>query len=252
MKRPLSLAFACLLFAAASSAAVRATPAAVLPDMVLASTQETMQTPDGAWLRLIYTEAFKRLGYSLVVPEYPLARGAAMATKGDIDGLLQRAAFYHGIDPTLVQVPEYHFTVRFVAYGITPITGLNGWTSLRGRDLKVECRRGILICELQAAKYLGESRVAIANSSELGLRMLVHGRIDLLIDSQYSVDGQLARAEFRGAGVRALGVMDEQTMHVFLHAKHAALAPRLAAVLRQMKQEGLIEQYRIKAGRSAP
>ena len=252
MKRPLSLVLACLLFAATSMAMGSTPSAAALPDIVLASTQETMQTPDGAWLRLIYADAFKRLGYHLVVAEYPLARGAALATKGDVDGLLQRAAFYHGIDPTLVQVAEHHFTVRFIAYGTRPMAGLNGWTSLRARDIKVECRRGILVCELQAPKYLGERRVAIANSTELGLRMLVHGRIDLLIDSQYSVDGQLAREEFRCAGVRALGVMDEQTMHVYLHAKQAALAPRLAVVLRQMKQEGLVEQYRIKAGRSAP
>lgn len=250
MKCFIFLLLGCWLCDPAAAVAASAPQSAALPDLVLASTRETMQTPDGAWLVLIYTDAFKRLGYHLVVAEYPLARGAALAKQGAIDGLLQRAAFYHDIDPSLVQVTESHFTTRFVAYGIKPITGLNGWSSLRDRALHVECRRGILVCEVQAPKYLGDDHVAIANSTELGLRMLVHGRADLLIDSKYSVDGWLTNPEFRA--VRALGVMDEQTMHVFLHAKHTALAPRLADVLRQMKQDGVVEQYRVKAAAGAP
>lgn len=36
-------------------------------------------------------------------------------------------------------------------------------------------------------------------------------------------------------------------LHAFLHHKHAALAPRLAEALRQMKAEGVIERYRIES-----
>ena len=35
----------------------------------------------------------------------------------------------------------------------------------------------------------------------------------------------------------------------YIHKKHAALAPRLAAALKQMKSEGLIETYRLQAER---
>ena len=237
-----------LLFGLLPAASLRA--AEPVRDMVLASSPETMRTPDGLWLQLIYTDALKRLGYRLVVPEWPMARGAAMADQGLVDGLLQRAAFYQDTDPQLLRVPEHHFTVRFVAYGLKPAAGLHGWPSLKNRGLRVECRRGILVCEAQARRYAGEENVSISNSTELGLRKLVHGRTDLFIDSRYSVEGQLEHDEFRNAGVRALGVMDEQTMHVYLNRKHAELVPRLSAVLHQMKEDGLVEKYRIQAGRA--
>jgi polar amino acid transport system substrate-binding protein len=35
----------------------------------------------------------------------------------------------------------------------------------------------------------------------------------------------------------------------YLHRKHADLAPRLAAVLKQMKSEGLIKAYRLQVER---
>jgi hypothetical protein len=39
------------------------------------------------------------------------------------------------------------------------------------------------------------------------------------------------------------------SLYPYLHMKHSALAPRLAAVLKQMKAEGLVERYRIDTER---
>jgi len=41
--------------------------------------------------------------------------------------------------------------------------------------------------------------------------------------------------------------MQEVPIHAYMHKQYACLAPKLTAVLKNMKQEGLIEKYRINA-----
>ena len=57
------------------------------------------------------------------------------------------------------------------------------------------------------------------------------------------IDRLLNSAEFKDRGVRAAGIMEEVFNYPYVHKQHADLAPKLAEVLRQMKAEGLFEQY---------
>jgi hypothetical protein len=56
---------------------------------------------------------------------------------------------------------------------------------------------------------------------------------------------ELQQPEFKGANVRkVVSIGKTVPTYPYVNKKHAELAPRLAAVLKQMKAEGLIEVYR--------
>ncbi|MES2148880.1 MAG: hypothetical protein V4508_03710 [Pseudomonadota bacterium] len=220
------------------------------PQLVLAAPADLMRTPEGAWLSLIYTDALGQLGYRLVVGEYPLARGLALVESGKVDGLLQRAAAFGKLAPALVRVSESHFSAQFAAYGLGSYEGIDGWQSLAGRALRLTCRRGIALCATELGQSIGQDKVAQANTTELGLREVLNGRTDLFLDSMSAVEPQLSNDEFRGTGLHAVGMLSKTALHVYLNAKHAALAPRLARVLKKMKDDGVVEKYRVQSGRA--
>ena len=53
----------------------------------------------------------------------------------------------------------------------------------------------------------------------------------------------LGFSEFKEAGIFEVDVMQESFVYPFLHQKHAELAPKFAEVLKQMKEEGLLDTY---------
>jgi polar amino acid transport system substrate-binding protein len=78
-------------------------------------------------------------------------------------------------------------------------------------------------------------------STEQGLHHLLDGPPGLFhCDTELAVASALHSAKFKGvAAIRKLLVLSDSTpLYPYLHRRNAALAPRLAAVLRQMKAEG--------------
>src|SRR5665647_2062131 len=52
--------------------------------IVFASAADVIDSSHGAWLRLIYTEACRRLGYDFELRPYPTRRAAAMSDSGTV------------------------------------------------------------------------------------------------------------------------------------------------------------------------
>ncbi len=217
------------------------------PDFVLAGTDDTKQSFYGAWLTLIYAEAFQRLGYHFVFAGYPAKRAGAMADQGQVDGEIQRVADYGVRHPNLLRVDESHFSMRYAAYAARPMAPLAGWRSLTGTAYKIEYRSGVTLCEQALTGRVAPARLSAVASVPLGLRKLMRGRTDLFIDADRIVESYLAKDEFKDSGLRKVGDMDDVAFHAFLHKRHASLAPALAKVLRDMKGEGLIERFRLQA-----
>ena len=65
----------------------------------------------------------------------------------------------------------------------------------------------------------------------------------MFIELERTVLDALETSEFKNSNIHIAGVMEEQTIHAFLHIKHKYLVSKLSAVLKEMKQEGLIEKY---------
>jgi polar amino acid transport system substrate-binding protein len=231
----------------AGLAAAPTVAAAPLPDIVMAGTEEMKQSFYGDWLSLIYGEAFRRLGYRLVYNGYPAKRAGVMADQGEVDGEINRVVNYGSHHPNLVRVEESHFAMRFAAYGIGTKPVLRGWQSLKRTTYRVEYRSGVAAPEHALPTYVAQTRLSSVASVPLGLRKLMRARTDIFIDVDRIVERFLNDDEFKDANIINVGTMEEIQFHAFLHKNRAQLAPALALVLRNMKNEGLIDQFRRKA-----
>lgn len=203
------------------------------------------------WVALIYQEAFKRLGMSFQLEHYTLARRAAMVEEGLVDGETSRVFTYGDNRPYLVRVEESLIDLGFSLYTANPSVRLQRLEDLRATNYQVEYRRGILICETAVKGAVPAERISDVPTQQQGLKKLVAGRTDLYCDIDVYVLQELQSPEFKGVtSVRkVISIGKAVPTYPYIHKKHAELAPRLAAVLRQMKAEGLIETYRLQVER---
>lgn len=222
--------------------------AAVRP-IVLAADGDAM-TFGSRWVRLIYDEAFKRLGIPFQLEHYTLARRAALVEEGYIDGETSRIHSYGDTRPHLVRVEESLIDLSFALYTANPAVHLKSVENLRSSDYRVEFRRGILICENNLRPVVAAERLSDVLTTEQGLKKLVAKRADLYCDIDVYVLQGLQSPDIKGAAVRkVVSIGKAVPTYPYLNKKHAVLAPRLAAVLRQMKAEGLVDAYRVQVER---
>lgn len=203
------------------------------------------------WAKLIFTEVFKRLGMPFQMEHYPLARRTALMEEGMTDGEASRIYSYGDNRPHLVRVEESLIDFSFALYAANPAVRLERLEDLRTSSYLVEHRRGILLCENTLKKWVPAERISDVLTTLQGLKKLVAGRTDLYCDLEVYVRQDLMAPEFKGAAPvrKVISVGNAVPTYPYLHKKHAALAPRMAAIIRQMKAEGLIEAYRLKVER---
>lgn len=200
---------------------------------------------------LIYAEAFKRLGIPFRMEHYTLARGAALVEQGLADAELSRVHDYGADKPYLVRVDESIVDLGFSLHAANPAIRLERLEDLRSGNLVVEYRRGLLLCESTLKPLVPAARLSDVPTREQGLKKLLAGRTDLYCEIDVYVQQELRSAEFKGAADvrKVISLGKSLPTYPFLNRKHAELAPRLAAVLKQMKAEGLMETYRLQVER---
>jgi hypothetical protein len=197
------------------------------------------------WGTLVYIEVFKRLNMPLQLEHYTLARRSALMKEGMADGEGSRVYAYGNDRPHLVRVEESVLDFSFALFAANPGVRLDRLEDLRASSYLVEHRRGILLCENTLKKWVPAERISDVLTHQQGLKKLQAGRTDLYCDIDVLVRQELQSPEFKGAAIRKLiGIGDAVPTFPYLHKKNAALAPRMAAVIKQMKAEGLIEAYR--------
>lgn len=198
----------------------------------------------GRWMYLVFNEAFKRIGKELVFENYPPKRCSFLADEGKVDGELGRIYSYNKFHPNLVRVEEHITSISWAAYTTDPEMRLGGWESLRKKDLRIEFRRGLTKADQRLSELVSEENLSSIDSVPQGLEKLANGRTDIYVDVEQTVTQYLISEEFENSGIRKAGILEEETLHAFLHKKHEAIAPKLSDALRQMKSEGLFEKYK--------
>lgn len=206
-------------------------------------------THGSKWSLLVLTEAFKRMGVPLQVNSYPMARRTTLADLGEVDGDVGRSSLYGAEHPNLVRVEEAWSEQSFGLYTGNPGLRLEGVEELRGSELIVEYRRGILLCESKL-KSLNLKWLSDITNQEQGVKKLALKRTDIYCDLDNAVRNYLNATEFKNdANLRRLIGLGSLPIHTYLHRKHAQLAQRLAATLKTMKAQGLMEKYRVQVER---
>jgi polar amino acid transport system substrate-binding protein len=105
------------------------------------------------------------------------------------------------------------------------------------------------LCPRSLSPLVSAERLSSVASEEVGLRMVLTGRVDYYCEIDAALESALYAPEFKGVTSvhPLLTIGDRIVLYPYLSSKHAELAPRLAAVLREMKAEGLLKRYRQQA-----
>ncbi len=177
--------------------------------------------------------AYERLGIELRPRVLPLRRSLVMAANGQLDGDLMRAAPVFTEHPTLLQVRVPAALAVYAAYkrGDCP-QHISTAELARSR---VSYFRGIRAIELQ----LPQSALMAANNSWDVLRLLQQNISDYALGMRTETDQLLLSREMQGICRVAEPVIVQPLYHA-LHERHAALVPRLEAVLTEMDKKGEI------------
>jgi len=217
--------------------ALSGTAIADRPVLVLNDTNEapfTTADRDG-FLDIVAGEAFRRAGVELRLVKLPAERGLINANAGIEDGDMARIAGLEKQYPNLVRVPEKLVDWEFSAFSKDTSIPSN-WKAIRQHS--VGHIKGWKIYEQNLA---GAERVTTADDPAQLFRLLDLNRIEVAL-YEHSFGVALARQQGL-KGVRPLAPpLANREMFIYLHKRHANLAPRIADALRAMKREGFYQR----------
>jgi len=224
--------------------------AAEKPVLVLNDTNDPpFTTADHTgFLDVIASEAFRRVGAELRLVKLPPERGLINANAGIEDGDLTRIAGLEKQYPNLVRVPEKLVDWEFMAFSKNTSIA-STWSVLRQHA--IGHIKGWKIYEQNLATA---GQVTTADDAEQLFRLLDLDRIEVAL---YERSLGTALVQQQGLkGVRLLAPpLATREMFIYLHRRHAALAPPLAEALRAMKRDGFYQRVyneKLKPYREAP
>ena len=230
--------------AVAQDAAITANPTSAKTLTIVVSSPEN--TPYYDWSLLVFTEAFKRAGATYVQKVFPSARATLEVAQGRVDGEASRIYEFtdNGDNPNHLRVEAVVMNWEWLVYTAKPDIKINGWASLKGKNYKVAYVRGTKKVSDNLAGLIDPANVTELIDNINGFRMLLLGRFDLFISSgELNCKQLLIGDEFRGKGIYKAGVVDSAPLYLYLNKKHAAIAPKIAKALNDMRAEGLMEAY---------
>lgn len=194
-------------------------------------------------LSLICKDAFRQLGLDVEVRMFPPLRGSIEADAGRIDGEVGRAHAYAAAHPELVRVDEPLLSFRVAAFTRLPGLKIANWDSLKGTPYKVTYRSGYITFKAQLEQVLPLQQISSVVDSQTGLQNVALGQTDIFVDLEEFGQRQLAKLHKRYRDVYNAGLVQDTPVYIYLHKRHAALAPRLADVLSKMKSNGAIARH---------
>lgn len=191
---------------------------------------------------LIYSEAFKRLGYHFKLVNLPGERSMVDANSAVVDGEAARIASLDSNKyPNLIRVEESIFVIKEGAYSTDTSIRINGWESLRGKGFKVGLLKGIKSIEQKLLQYVEKKDIVTLTGFEQCLKMLQARRIDLfIIGTAMEESIPMKSDEFKD--VKRVGIVEEKKTYAWFHKRHKELVSQLADTLKAMKAEGTFQE----------
>lgn len=226
------------LLAVLTLAGLTALPCRAQTTLVLNSSFSTpITSPDqtGA-LDLFYQELGRRAGVRFVIQNLPAERGLLNANKGIDDGDVSRVLGLDQQYTNLLRVPEQVMYYQMVVFTRKADFVVAGAESLKPYDV------GILTGWKILEKNIVNTRSLVKlETAEQLFTMLDKGRIDVAVieklEGLYFV---------KMLGLKNMKILQpafvEGDWFLYLNKKHAALVPKLAEAIRQMKQDGTHEK----------
>lgn len=218
---------------AAAMAGLAMPPAFAMQTLAITAVNRTGGS--GVAARLL-ADIYRRAGLGLQIDVLPAARASLQALSDKADGELVRIASYGQTYPQLLRVDPPFYRVCVRAYAMTA-RGAHVQTREDLRHYSVGSIRGMAYVQ-----ELTESHPALTLTQDpLQLfRMLAAGRLDLALCTTLA-----AQAALHNLGLKDVDASPDLArleLHHYLHVRHKELAPRIADVIRRMKDSGELEQ----------
>lgn len=196
----------------------------------------------------LYTEAFSRLNFEFDYVVYPSLRATQMAISGEVDGEPQRIYSYGEKNPSLVRVDEASFINRTLAFAVDDRIEIDGLKSLEGIRLKVDYLRGSVWSKENLEKIVPLENLSEVNDNYQGFLKLLTNRTDIFIALESSALKELrSREELKKSNIIIVGKVGENYSYPYIHNKYRYLAPQLAEVLKELKEEGVYEKLLLES-----
>jgi len=211
-------------------------------ELVLVGSNDTKQSKNGRLLFLIYSEVAKRLDRKLVYRGYPAKRASMLSDKALVHGEIHRVPSYSDAHPSMIKVEEPHFSIEFYAYTYHKTLKLKGWNSLNNKGYSVGYRAGVKRSKAQLEK-LTLAELTKVPDNKTGLSMLGKHRYDVFVDVKESLENTI-KTHPQDNLIYPAGIIEKLNTHAFVHKKYQYLAPKIAEILKQLKEEGLIDKYK--------
>ncbi|MDC8759901.1 substrate-binding periplasmic protein [Janthinobacterium fluminis] len=216
------------------SVLLAAAPARSAPPLVLNSAFTapiTAPAGDGL-LDLLYAELFRRVGVAVEIQSASAERGLLNANSGIDDGDVSRVFGIEQAYPNLVRVPEPVLYYQMVAFSRKAPFAVAGTASLRPYDVGILTGWKILERTIVGSRSL----LKLETGRQL-FAMLDLGRIDVAVIEKFEGLHFIKSMDLQGIAMMQPALV-EGDWFLYLHKRHAALAPRLAEALRAMKRDG--------------
>jgi len=183
----------------------------------------------------IAREAFRRVGIDIEVSVLPGDRALINVNDGLDDGDLLRTPSVEKDYPTLVRVPEKMMDFDFVGYSQNPALSIDGLAGLK--PYVVSYTAGWKIYEQKVKDY---RELTSAPSLKEMFLLLKIGRAEVVLADRWQ---GLWAARLAGVTVHVIEPpFVKSPMYMYLNQRHAALAPKLANALVQMKADGTYQR----------
>lgn len=184
----------------------------------------------------VMTEAYKRLGITMIIKNFPGERALQTANAGVVDGELYRRKEVENDYPNLIRIPVPITVAEVVVFTKGKHFPVEGWKSIR--PYKVGYIRGIKMIEANLPKGGVFEPV---NNNEQAFLKLEAGRTDLVVGVRAAGLITISHLGLKGIEVLEPPLITNDLYH-FLYIKNQHLVKPLTEVLQQMQKEGFIKK----------
>lgn len=196
-----------------------------------------LTSPDKTgFLDLVAIEAFRRCDLNLETMQLPAERSLINVNQGIEDGEMSRIAGLEKIYPNLIRIPETIMDWEFHAFSDQEIDLSGGWSDLA--SYSVAFINGWKILE---SNVPAEAEITKVKNPEQLFYLLTKKRTQIVIYERWAGLRHIQQPQFKT--IKLLQpALAKRKMYMYLHKKHQAIVPKLAAALKSMKLDGTYDK----------
>lgn len=192
--------------------------------------------PAAQVLRIVLTEAYEKIGYTVEFSVAPPLRGIYNVRNGSADGTLVSDIRFGEEVPESIRVPTSILADEFVVFSKNVKLPIKTWEDLRPYRVLY-----------MAGQFPAENRLKTCENASAGnvvedmMLMLDRGRADALVLPRAL--GLMARKELGLSGiVYSDTVLATELLYHYVSSRRASLVPKLDAVLAEMAASGRVAE----------